>query len=160
MKWYLIQCKSGQEDRAILHLGNQGFECYKPEINVEKVKKGKISTATEAMFPGYAFIKLDKVTSNWSVVRSTRGVLRLVAFGREPMPVDEAVIGKLREDDGNGRVPRPIFKKGESLTVADGPFAQLEAVFQESDGEKRAVVLLNLISKWHKIALPLKQLRA
>ncbi len=158
MEWYLIQCKSGQDGRAVEHLVNQGFECYKPEITVEKVKKGKLFKVKNALFPGYIFIRLDKIISKWSVIRSTRGVLKLVAFGAEPTPVDESVICELKKCCGNGYVSMPLFKKGVSVNIISGPFAQLEAIYQEQDGEKRAVILLNIMSKWQKIALPLKQL--
>lgn len=154
-KWYLLQCKSGQENRALAHLSNQGFYCYKPELLVEKIKNGKIVKREEAMFPGYVFIALDKTHSNWTVIRSTRGVLRLVAFGSEPMPVDDSIVEKLKNTESG--VPS-LFKKGDNINIVDGPFFQLGAIYDEMDGEKRAIVFLNLMNKWHRVKLPLEQL--
>lgn len=157
-KWYLIQCKIGQEDRAVTHLANQSFECYKPEIAIEKIKKGRLVTKGEALFPGYIFIRMDKVNSNWSVIRSTRGVIKLVSFGSLPIPVDEEIIKELRLSDI--AKTESLFRKGDFVNVIDGPFVQLDAVFHEKDGEKRAVVLLNLMNQWHRVSLPFAQLSA
>ena len=157
-RWYLIQCKSGQESRAIENLQNQYFECFKPEIISEKIKKGKLVSVKEPLFSGYIFIKLDKVTNNWSVIRSTRGVLRLVSFGNNPIPVDSEIIEKLKSREN--WIAKPLFKKGDNISVVDGPFTQLDAIYQEMDGEKRAVVLLNIMNKWHRISLSFDQLSA
>ena len=29
-RWYVIQCRARQEERALEHLERQGFECYRP----------------------------------------------------------------------------------------------------------------------------------
>ena len=33
------------------------------------------------------------------------------------------------------------------VTVADGPFAGLEAIYQNTDAESRSMILLNILSK-------------
>lgn len=157
-KWYLVQCKSGQENRAVENLENQGFICYKPELITEKIIKGKLTKKTIPLFPGYIFIELNKVSSNWAVIRSTRGVLRLVSFGKEPIPVETQIVEHFKKTEGG--FSKTLFNKGAKIKITDGPFAQLDAIFEESDGDKRAIVLLNLLNKWHRVKLPLKQLSA
>ncbi|THB66370.1 MAG: transcription/translation regulatory transformer protein RfaH [Gammaproteobacteria bacterium] len=158
-KWYLIQCKKGQEERALLNLANQKFHCYKPSIRIEKITKGKIIEKKEPLFPGYLFIQLNKLQSNWSVIRSTRGVLKLVAFGREPLPVDSELIKQLKKRED---IPplKPAINKGDRIKIENGPFAQVNAIFDELDGEKRAIVLLNLMNTWQRVKIPLEQLSA
>ena len=34
-----------------------------------------------------------------------------------------------------------------TVTVADGPFAGLEAIYQNTDAESRSMILLNILSK-------------
>ncbi|THB73275.1 MAG: transcription/translation regulatory transformer protein RfaH [Gammaproteobacteria bacterium] len=160
MNWYLIQCKYGQEDRAVLHLCNQGFQCYKPEIITEKINKGVLVKAKEPLFPGYLFINIDIASINMSAIRSTRGVIKLVSFGSKPIPVDESMISGLKDSSDHGNISRPLFSKGDNISVIDGPFEQLDAIYHEMDGDKRAIVLLNMMNKWHRVKLPLEQLSA
>jgi transcriptional antiterminator RfaH len=45
-----------------------------------------------------------------------------------------------------------LFKAGDTVVVADGPLKGLEAVYLEEDGEARAMILINLLSKPHTLA--------
>ena len=46
---------------------------------------------------------------------------------------------------------RPQFCKGEMIKLVEGPFAGMQAVFAEQDGEKRVFVLLELLGKTNKV---------
>ncbi|NAW80175.1 hypothetical protein CAG60_15090 [Vibrio sp. V33_P6A3T137] len=39
--WYLLYCKRGEQARAKSHLENQGVECFYPQMEVEKILRGK-----------------------------------------------------------------------------------------------------------------------
>jgi transcription antitermination factor NusG len=39
------------------------------------------------------------------------------------------------------------FKSGDLVRITEGPFRGFEAIFKTYDGEKRAVLLLNLLTK-------------
>jgi transcriptional antiterminator RfaH len=45
-----------------------------------------------------------------------------------------------------------MFKAGDTVVVADGPLKGLEAMYLEEDGEARAMILINLLSKPHTLA--------
>ena len=47
---------------------------------------------------------------------------------------------------------KKMFKSGDTVLVADGPLKGLEAVYLEEDGEARAMILINLLSKPHALA--------
>ena len=40
-----------------------------------------------------------------------------------------------------------MFHSGESVVIADGPFAGIEAIYQTADAERRAFILLEILSK-------------
>ncbi len=109
---------------------------------------------TEPLFPGYLFVHLHPGIDNWQPVRSTRGVLRMVSFGGGPLPVPDALIRdiQLRAQD-LGRQAEPVFHAGEKVRIADGPFAELDGIFQCFDGEERAIVLLQIMQRQQKIHL-------
>ena len=83
MYWYLIYTKPRQEQRALLNLEQQGYECYLPLHAAEKLQRGKLSVVEEPLFPRYLFIQLDtsQTGKSWGPIRSTKGVSHLVAFG-------------------------------------------------------------------------------
>ena len=80
MHWYAIHSKPRQEERALDNLQRQGFEAWLPMLTVEKVLRGKLVQVTEPMFSRYLFIRLDTEQTNWSPIRSTLGVSRLVCI--------------------------------------------------------------------------------
>lgn len=164
--WYVIQCRANQNQRAQANLENQGFTCFHPQLNVEKLRAGRRVTRLEPLFPGYLFIQLCEQSQSWYTIRSTRGVQKLVAFGQYPLPVPDDVIDSLRHaqsandnPNGNTHAKVPAINPGDRLRIESGPFASLEGVFKRFDGQERVVVLLGLLQKQHELKLAVKDIR-
>ncbi len=159
--WYLIHTKIRQERVALENLERQGFECFLPRINVEKLRRGILLQVQEPLFPRYMFIRLGTglESQSWSPIRSTIGVSRLVTFGQTPARVDDALVSVLRDKNESTEVQRRHFEPGEQVVVANGPFAGVEAVYQMSDADGRVMVLLNLMSKQVKMTIPPASIR-
>lgn len=153
MAWYLLHCKPRQEGRAKENLGNQAINSFLPIVYIEKVVRGKRQTLQEPLFPGYIFVELPTDGSHWSKIRSTRGVRDFVRFGGIPGKISEQLINELKiiDDefvtDMDGQTP----KSGDKVRITAGPFRDLEGVFQIPDGEKRSIILLNLMGKLTKL---------
>jgi transcriptional antiterminator RfaH len=148
LAWYLIHTKPRQEALALTNLSRQGFECYMPMLRLQKIRQRKTAMVAEPMFPRYLFIRLDTSGSgqSWSPIRSTLGVNQLVRFGGQPAKVDGILIDLIRSRE-QGTHGQPLFTAGDNVTVADGPFAGLEAIYQNTDAESRSMILLNILSK-------------
>lgn len=159
--WYVVQSKPGQAERAAQELENQGFDTFLPLIRVEKIKRGKRSEQIEPLFPGYLFIYLSEMESNWRPIRSTRGVARLVTFGDKPAVVPHPVVAALREQlRGSKSEPAaPTLKPQQRVSIIDGPFQGLNAVFEQYDGEQRGFLLLELLGRWQRLSLSLETFR-
>ncbi len=157
MGWYLIHSKPRQEARALENLQRQGYEAWLPMLTVEKIRRGRIANVTEPMFSRYLFIRLDTVTSNWAPIRSTLGVSRLVTFGSVPASVPDDLIEALRTAPMQS--PQRLLVTGEEVLFVDGPLQGLRGIFQQHDGEARALVLIELLSKPQSIAVSLHDLR-
>ena len=158
--WYLIQCKPRQEARALENLRHQSFTCFAPTHAVERLRHGKRVVLDEPLFPGYLFINLCEFTENWHPIRSTRGVLRLVTFANQAVPVAKAIIEDIQARLCVKEQTKPLFVSGERVTVTEGPLRELDAIFGSVDGEERAIILLNLMHRQHEVKVPLKALRA
>ncbi|WP_282040752.1 transcription/translation regulatory transformer protein RfaH [Halomonas alimentaria] len=159
-RWYAIQCKGGESFRATENLVNQGFEVFHPVLEVQKKRRGKLTWVVEPLFPYYLFIRLDRLVSNWRPIRSTRGVLKLVSFGETPIAVDDALVETLREKGSERDQDANLyFHAGEPVQITEGPFKELQAVFESHKGEERAIVLLNLLHRQQRLEMPVANLR-
>jgi len=150
MQWYLVHTKPKQENWAKQNLEQQGYRCYLPLSHDEKLHQGKITVASTPLFPRYLFIQLgqDTTDKSWIPIRSTKGVNRLVFFGASPAKVDDYLIENLRAQECHQHQhPEKLYYSGERVELVDGAFAGFEGVYQMTDGEQRAMVLLELLSK-------------
>lgn len=144
----------------------QGYECYLPTLQFERIQNDKLTVVAEAMFPRYLFINLDDSESgkSWSPIRSTKGVSRLVTFGTEPAKIDHDIIEKLRALSAATIDERQsLFARGERVLLTEGPFDGIEGVYQAitqmKDGESRALVLIELLHKPAMLTARLGQIK-
>jgi transcriptional antiterminator RfaH len=154
-RWYLVQCKAREDDRAFEHLERQGFECFRAVYERECVRGGRRSVREEALFPHYLFIRLDPVHQNWLPVCSTRGVVRIVRFNGKPLPVADEIISQIKRRIEGQPLRRPYLQPGEHVRITDGSFAGIEAIFLASDGDERVVLLLNVLQSEQRLSFPL-----
>jgi transcriptional antiterminator RfaH len=155
--WYVVHTKPRQETRAFENLQNQGFHCFLPTMQVQKLRNQKVQTITEPMFSRYLFIQLDDTTQNWGPIRSTLGVSRLVSFGPLPAKVPPEFIAFLQEAPPEAL--ERMFAPGDRIHVADGPLKGLEGQYLAHDGEARAFVLVDLLGQPQKLRMAVESLR-
>lgn len=146
--WYLVHTKPKQEQIAFENLTRQGYPCYLPLLSVQKVRRGKAQVVTEPMFARYLFVQLSSHDSapSWAPIRSTLGVSQLVRFGTRPAKVDDELVDLLRQREQTMPTEQ-LFQPGDTVVVTQGPFAGLEAIYQMTDAQERAVVLLTILSQ-------------
>jgi transcriptional antiterminator RfaH len=155
MHWYLIYTKPRQEKSALQNLEQQGYQCYLPLLPKEKLRQGAVALSEEPLFPRYLFINLaqDFMAKSWSPIRSTKGVSRLVRFGAEPARIDDALVDLLRDHEFSVLAePERLFNPGERVRLTEGPFAGIEGIYQMADGDRRVMVLIELMSA--KVVVP------
>ena len=136
--------------RALENLERQQAECYCPLIQVEKLRRGKRVHVEEALFPGYFFINFDPQKSNltYTAIRSSRGVSKIVRFGEEPAKVPESIILQIKDCEKANLLPLNapnLPQKGDTVIIVEGPFKGLQAVYSQTDGQKRSIVLISLL---------------
>lgn len=155
-RWYLIQTKPRQDARAEEHLLRQGFACYRP---LRAAADGR-AKKPESLFPGYLFIRLDRLQDNWYPIRSTRGVSRVVSFGGEPAAVRDELIEHLQQRlAAEQQAAQPAgFQPGERVRINGNGFEEVEAIFVCADGQQRSVILLTLLQREQKIRVPTRYL--
>lgn len=153
--WYVVHSKPRQEQKAIENLQKQGFECFLPMLSIEKLVRGRVKSLTEPLFSRYLFVQRQSQNQNFSVIKSTLGVHRLVSFGPLPAEANDTLIETIRSlesllaNEINGSVP--LIRSGDEVMLVDGPLKGIKGIFHESSGTKRAFVLIDLLHKQHTI---------
>jgi len=155
--WYAVSCKPRQEAIAEENLLRQGFRVYLPRIRNAHHRRGQWIDVVEPLFPRYLFIRINPALRSTAPLRSTRGVVGLVRFGGQPAVIPEEVIDAIVQneapDSGLHQDNRPLFGTGEPVKLTEGPLTGMEGIFVEEDGEKRVIVLLELLGKTNKIKI-------
>jgi len=164
--WHLLMTKPREDERAQQHLENQGYEIFRPLIRRFRIKQGKQVAFIEPLFPRYIFIRLDDAMSNWSKIRSTRGVAQLVRFSEHPAIVPANIIELLQQQCVNGSIldttrDEPfVFKSGDNVEITAGSFKGLQAIIAEQKGEDRVLLFLTLLGKQQALEVPISQVKS
>jgi len=158
MKWYVIQCKANQQQRAETNLCNQGFDIYSPSIPVERIVRRKRVIREEAVFPGYIFIMLDLDHSNCCALNNTRGVGKIISFNSRPLSVPDPLINALYRQFHDQEQPLALFQAGDKVQVTDGSFKDMEAIVKAVTPDERVIVLMHILHSPQTLVFPVNQL--
>ena len=156
MSWYLLVTKPRQEIRALENLVKQNYNCFLPMISVEKSRAGRVTIVTEPLFSRYIFINLNSIDDNWSPIRSTLGVTGMVKFGDTFPSLPNEVVEEIKSFANTQE--KKLFTTGEEIIIKSGPFKGHSVQFDSMDSESRAMVLLEMCHKIHRISISLKEL--
>ncbi|MGI2168939.1 transcription/translation regulatory transformer protein RfaH [Shewanella sp. MF05960] len=159
--WYLLYCKSREELRAQQNLALQEVESYLPMISQQKKVRNKTQMVTAPLFPSYLFIYFDPEVTSVSKIHNTRGANRIVGCREDMTPIDDRIISALKRRV-QGHVPdvEKTITKGDKVTFVDGPFKDLEAIFDENNPDKRCHVLFTIMGQQKRILVELSNLKS
>lgn len=165
LNWHLLMTKPREDARAESHLRNQHYEIFRPLLKHHQLKRGKQVAVIESLFPRYLFIHLDEEFSNWSSIRSTRGVAGLVRFNELPAVVPEELVRELLALVDKDHVldktrSEPfIYKPGDRVQISDSSLKGLQAIVQSQLSSERVAILLDMFGKTQTLEIPLAHLR-
>jgi len=146
-KWFVVNTKPKNEDRAAANLISGGIETLAPKLRLKKYKNGRMAQVIEPMFPGYIFARFHPV-DDFRLVKYARGVKTIVHFGEKIVPIHEELIDfiKSRLENGVATIQDKPITKGEKVIVKEGPFKGLTGIFErEMEGKERVSILLEAV---------------
>jgi transcription antitermination factor NusG len=142
LRWYVVNTKPKKEGQVERLFVEGGFTIYCPKYLREK--------RVVPFFPGYAFL-LFEFPEQYQMVKSTRGVKRVVGNDDGPTPIPGEVVQGIRAREREGLIV--IERHGETPAVGDeievveGPLKGLKGVFRKEVGPReRVMILLNYVS--------------
>ena len=156
-RWYVVHTRPQKELLAAGLLEERlDVAAYLPEA----LQPYRGEMRLRPLFPRYLFVHADLAVTPASAFDSMPGVIRLVVFGGQALPVDEQVVVALRQEvtrlNAAGGLFRTTLRPGDRVRVRTGPLAGLEAVFVEplAPGD-RAAVLLDFLGRQNRVTVAL-----
>ena len=156
-QWCALRTQPRKEDYACLNLKKQKYEYYYPKIEkiVRHARSEKL--ALRPLFPGYVFVKLDRLRESWYKLNSTYGVAHVILNSLTPAAVPDEIIHLIQEKENNkGVVPLEVirlFMTGDKVIIKDGSFAGQTAVFCDYTDNERVEILLSFLGREHKVKI-------
>ena len=147
LRWYVIQTKPRQEDRAQHFLSEKGFEAYLPKMEMVNVRKNRRALTQKALFPSYLFTRFEQQES-LAHVRWTKGVVKILPESNRPLPVDNEVVRNIKTlARKDGVIRKKSLKTKDRVRIVNGPFKDLLGIFEHwTSDQGRVRVLLSLIN--------------
>ena len=145
MRWYIVHAYSNfekkvaesiREGAAQRNLTDQFEEILVPTEQVVEVRRGRKVSSERKFFPGYVLVKCDLTDDVFSLIKNTPKVTGFLGADNKPMPISEAEAMRIKGQVAEGvERPKPSisFEIGETVRVADGPFASFNGVVEEVD---------------------------
>lgn len=148
--WFLAQLKPNGFLTAQRNLQRQGFTTFMPMREKTVRHARKRSEVLRPLFPGYIFVNFDVDLTQWRVINSTFGVLRLVtARPDKPQMAPEALMAALLARCGEQDVVLPpvALNAGDKVRVVDGPFRNIVAEVESMTAQNRVGLLLKVMGR-------------
>lgn len=153
-KWYVVRSQPKRERLAAQTIRHTlGLEVVAPMVKYKKAtKRGKVWWS-EAMFPGYFFVKFDPA-SNARAVQASRGVLTIVRFGGDFPELPGNFVDDLARSLGEKEevVIDPTIEIGGIYEIGNGAFAGFEGEVREVlPGKDRVRLLIEMLGDTREI---------
>ena len=150
--WYVVNTYSGHEskvkEKLEMRTESMGMQDYiyrviVPETTEVEVKDGVQKEKKKKMFPGYILVEMVMSDEAWYIVRNTPGVTGFIGSsgkGAKPTPLLPQEIDRVLANMGMSRIDAESeMKKGDKVSIIDGPFKGMEGVIDSVDLENKCI---------------------
>lgn len=147
VSWFALQVRARQEFRISEHLRSNGYELCLPVYKCSKRWSDRVKEVETALFPGYLFCRFDPL--HRLPILKIPGVIQIVGFNRQPVPVNEDEIRAIQAvvDSGLPSQPYPYLEMGDEVQIESGPLRGLEGLLVEFQGNHRLVLSVTLLQR-------------
>ena len=170
MRWYIVHAYSNFEKKVAESIREQAAqrncadrfeEILVPTEHVVEVRRGRKVNTERKFFPGYVMVKCDLTDQVFSLIKNTPKVTGFLGADNKPMPISEDEANRIKGQVAEG-VERPkatiSFEVGETVRVADGPFASFNGTVEEVDEDRsRVKVAVSIFGRATPVELEFSQ---
>ena len=154
-QWFALQTRYRFEKKVATLLTRKSFEVYLPLRTEHHTWSDRQSMVTIPLFPGYAFVHIDRSHEVWKAVLETAGVIGFVGFGESIVAVPPKEIEHLQLML-HENVPfslHSFVRAGQRVRVRGGCLNGLEGVLMQHDKGK---LVISIASIQHSLAIEIQ----
>ena len=170
MRWYIVHAYSNfekkvadsiREGAAQRNLGEKFEEILVPTEHIVEIRRGRKVNTERKFFPGYVLVKCDLTDQVFSLIKNTPKVTGFLGADNKPTPISDEEASRIKGQVAEG-VERPksaiSFEIGETVRVADGPFASFNGIVEEVDeARSRVKVAVSIFGRATPVELEFSQ---
>ncbi|MCK9266809.1 transcription termination/antitermination protein NusG [bacterium] len=151
-KWYILQVKTGHEDKIKKLLENSDDSILKkieqvvvPKEDIIEVVKGEKKVKSRKFWPGYILMEIDDSADDmiWHKIKTTQGVIKFLGAGN-PVPLSdieaEKIMFEIEEKKGKA-TPKVEFDIGDRVEIKEGPFVNFSGMVEEVNPDKERLIV-------------------
>ncbi|MFN3892910.1 MAG: transcription termination/antitermination protein NusG [Beijerinckiaceae bacterium] len=150
-RWYIVHAYSNFEKKVAESIREQAAqrglaekfdEVMVPTEQVVEVRRGRKVNTERKFFPGYVLVKCDLSDDVYHLIKNTPKVTGFLGADNKPMPIPDREAERIKGQVAEGvEHPKPSvsFEVGETVRVADGPFASFNGIVEEVDESRSRV---------------------
>lgn len=145
--WFALQVRAKREPGVAEFLRGRGYEPFLPFSRIRKAWSDRVKVLDAPLFPGYLFCRVN--IQDRLPILSAPGVIRIVGYGRSPMPVDDCEINAIHAIVASGLAnqPWPYLKAGDPVQIKSGPLQGLRGILLRVKGSHRLIVSVTLVQR-------------
>lgn len=160
--WYVVRTQPTAEIKAAQHLDRQGYRVYLPRWRKRRSHARRVDWVAAPLFPRYLFVGFDVACTPWRAIQSTIGISQLILRAGMPAPVPDGIVDEIRRRetaDGLIEVAHG-YRRGDSVSIGEGPFSDHIGMFDGMTDSERVAVLLDLLGRKVRVHVPAYAVRA
>jgi transcription antitermination factor NusG len=140
-QWFAVQTRYRFEKRVATQLHQKNCEVYLPLLTEHRSWSDRNQVVTTPLFPGYAFVHIDRSASARRDVLQTAGLIGFVSFGGKVAPVPRHEIENLRlllQKEGVFSL-HPFVHAGQRVRIRGGCLNGLEGILVQHENNKLVI---------------------
>ncbi len=143
LNWYALYTRSRHEKFINSQLTKRNIESFLPTRSIKRRWSDRTMTIEEPLFKSYIFVRTDNFYKHKKDILRTKGAVKFVSAGTEPVSIDEATILSLKNiiRDDIAIDPFPYLAQGDRVSIKSGPFKGTEGYIVRKDNKKCSLVI-------------------
>jgi len=140
-QWFAVQIRYRFEKKAMAELACKDCEVYLPLLTQHRAWSDRRKTIAVPLFPGYAFVHIDRSQQARRSVLETGGLIGFVSFGGNVMTVPQKQIEDLQlllQQNAPFSL-HPFVRAGQRVRVRGGCLHGLEGLLMQNEKGKLVI---------------------
>ncbi len=145
-QWFAVETRHRFEKKVAAQLDHGGFNVFLPLLTQHHTWSDRRKIITVPLFPGYAFVQIDRVRDSWQMVLRTAGLIRFVSFGGIVVAIPPKQIEDLQlllQQKGPFSL-HPFISAGQRVRIREGCLRGLEGILVQQEKKKLVISIQSI----------------